>query len=72
MRDVVAAAEGVTGERIATVESPRRPGDPPQLGAAAQRVRDELGWSPKRPELRDMIADAWAFHQAHPHGYSAS
>jgi UDP-glucose 4-epimerase len=72
VRQVVTAAEAVTGQSIATVEAPRRPGDPPQLVAAAQRVRDELGWSPKRPELEDIIADAWAFHQAHPHGYSGT
>jgi UDP-glucose 4-epimerase len=72
VREVVATAAEVTGQEIATVEAPRRPGDPPQLVAAAQRIRDELGWSPRRPELKDIIADAWTFHQAHPHGYSAS
>ncbi|MCL2418027.1 MAG: UDP-glucose 4-epimerase GalE [Conexibacteraceae bacterium] len=72
VREVIAAVEQVTGHSIAAVEAERRPGDPPQLVAAAQKIRDELGWAPKRPELTDMIADAWAFAQAHPHGYSAS
>jgi UDP-glucose 4-epimerase len=71
VRDVIAAVERVTGTSIATVEAERRPGDPPRLVAAGQKIRDELGWAPEKPELETMIADAWAFAQAHPHGYSA-
>jgi UDP-glucose 4-epimerase len=72
VREVIAAAARVTGQAIPAVEAPRRPGDQPKLIAAGQKVRDELGWEPKKPELETMIADAWAFAQAHPHGYSAS
>jgi UDP-glucose 4-epimerase len=69
---VIAAVEQVTGQPIPAVQAPRRPGDPPKLIAAGQKARDELGWEPNKPELETMIADAWAFAQAHPHGYSAS
>jgi UDP-glucose 4-epimerase len=72
VREVIAAVEQVTGHPIPANESPRRPGDPPKLVAAGQKIRDELGWEPQKPELTAMIADAWAFAQAHPHGYSAS
>jgi UDP-glucose 4-epimerase len=72
VREVIAAVEQVTGHEIPANESPRRPGDPPKLVAASQKIRDELGWSPVKPELETMIADAWAFAQAHPHGYSPS
>ncbi len=73
VREVIAAVEQVTGAVDRRSEqSPRRPGDPPRLVAAGQRIRDELGWAPKKPELETMIADAWAFAQAHPDGYSAS
>jgi UDP-glucose 4-epimerase len=72
VREVIAAVEQVTGHKIQAKQSPRRPGDPPKLVADGQKVRDELGWEPQRPELTAMIADAWAFAQAHPHGYSAS
>jgi UDP-glucose 4-epimerase len=72
VREVISVVERVTGRPIPVVEGPRRPGDPPQLVASSERVREELGWSPQRPELTDIIADAWAFHRAHPHGYSAS
>ena len=40
------------------------------LVAASERIRSELGWEPRKPALEEMVADAWAFAQAHPHGYS--
>jgi UDP-glucose 4-epimerase len=70
VREVIAAAETVTGRPIAVREAPRRPGDPPMLVAASQRIRAELGWEARKPELTDMVADAWAFAQARPQGYS--
>ena len=70
VREVIAAAEAVTGRKIAATEAPRRPGDPPQLVAASARIRAELGWEPRKPGLAEMVADAWAFAQDHPNGYS--
>jgi UDP-glucose 4-epimerase len=71
VREVIEAARAVTGLEIPVREAPRRPGDPPQLVAASQRIRAELGWEPRKPALADMVADAWAFAQSHPHGYAA-
>ncbi len=70
VREVIAVAESVTGARVPTREAPRRPGDPPMLVAASERIRSELGWDPIKPELEQMIGDAWEFAQAHPNGYS--
>jgi UDP-glucose 4-epimerase len=70
VREVVEAARAVTGGEIETVECDRRPGDPPMLVAASEKIRSELGWAPRKPEITQMVADAWAFAQAHPHGYS--
>ena len=69
VREVIDAAREVTGGQIPVVERGRRPGDPPRLVAAAEKIRAELGWEP-RHDLRRMVADAWAFAEAHPHGYS--
>ena len=69
VREVIEAARAVTGCEISVVETIRRPGDPPVLVAASQRIRSELGWEPRKPELETMIADAWAFAQARPDGY---
>ncbi len=70
VREVVAAVEKVAGKAVPTREAPRRPGDPPMLVAAAAKIRDELGWTPRKPDLEAIIADAWQFAQAHPRGYS--
>jgi UDP-glucose 4-epimerase len=70
VREVIAAAQSVTGKEIPTQEAPRREGDPPMLVAASQKIRSELGWEPAKPGLDAIVADAWAFAQARPRGYS--
>ena len=70
VREVIEAVRAVTGSEIAVREGPRRPGDPPMLVAASERIRSELGWEPLKPALQEMVADAWRFAQAHPNGYS--
>jgi UDP-glucose 4-epimerase len=70
VKEVIAAAREVTGLEIPTREAPRRAGDPPMLVAASDRIRSELGWEPRKPGLEQIVADAWAFAQAHPRGYS--
>ncbi len=69
VREVIAAARVVTGREIPTRQAPRRPGDPPMLVAASGRIRSELGWEARKPELEQMVADAWAFARSRPDGY---
>jgi UDP-glucose 4-epimerase len=69
VRQVVEASRRVTGVEIPVREAARRPGDPPMLVASSELIRTELGWKPRRPALEAMVADAWAFAQAHPNGY---
>jgi UDP-glucose 4-epimerase len=68
VREVVEAARRVTGRELPAREEARRAGDPAALVAASDRIRSELGWAPEKG-LEEMIADAWAWHQAHPDGY---
>jgi UDP-glucose 4-epimerase len=70
VREVIDAVREVTGLDFRVTEAERRPGDPPMLVAASDKIRDELGWSPAKPALTEMVADAWAFAQARPSGYS--
>ena len=72
VREVIEAARRVTGREIVAVEEDRRPGDPPELVAASQRIREVLGWEPRKPGIETMIADAWAWHQANPVGYASA
>jgi UDP-glucose 4-epimerase len=70
VREVIDAARTVTGQDISVSEEPRRPGDPPELVASSEKIRAELGWVPAKPTIEEIITEAWAFHQAHPDGYS--
>jgi UDP-glucose 4-epimerase len=58
-REVISCAERVTGKPIATVQGPRRPGDPPVLVASSDKARRELGWKPTRERLNVIIESAW-------------
>jgi UDP-glucose-4-epimerase GalE len=62
VREVIAAAERVTGRRIPRREAPRRPGDPPALVAEAHRARAALGWAPALSEIDRILATAWGWH----------
>ena len=66
---VVEAARAVTGRTIPTAARPRRAGDPPVLVAALGRAERVLGWRPRHSSLEEILATAWAWHQAHPDGY---
>ena len=70
VREVIRTAEEVTGKTIAVREGPRRPGDPPALVAASQKIQRELGWRPRYTELRPIVESAWRWHQSHPRGYN--
>jgi UDP-glucose-4-epimerase GalE len=69
VREVIAAAEEVTGKKVPVVVGPRRAGDPPVLVAASDKVQRELGWRPKYTDLRSVVESAWKWHRAHPKGY---
>ncbi len=69
VKEVLQTAREVTGVDIPAVVGPRRPGDPAELVASSRRIREELGWSPEFPELKDIIATAWEWHRRHPEGY---
>ncbi len=69
VRDVIASVERVTGRKVARTSAPRRPGDPAVLYASAERIRADLGWTPTRPDLDTIVADAWKWHSTHPRGF---
>jgi len=69
VREVIEVARRVTGRPIPVAESPRRPGDPAILIASAARIQRELNWRPQFPDLETIVASAWRWHRAHPHGY---
>jgi UDP-glucose 4-epimerase len=68
--ELIEAAERVTGREIPHEFGPRRAGDPAILVASSAKIRQELGWNPKYPELEQIVASAWEWHSTHPNGYA--
>ncbi len=69
VREVIDAVRRVTGREFEVKQGPRRPGDPPQLYANADRIQTELGWRPRYTDLDRIVETAWTWFQAHPEGY---
>jgi len=69
VRQVVDVARAVTGHPIPVIESPRRAGDPAVLVAGSKKIRRELGWQPRFPDLKTIVESAWQWHRTHPDGY---
>jgi UDP-glucose-4-epimerase GalE len=68
-REVIETAKKVTGKPIAVKDGPRRPGDPPELVAAAEKARSVLDWKPRYPDLHSIVETAWNWHRSHPKGF---
>jgi len=62
VRQVIDAAERVTGMRVAYEVERRRVGDPAVLVAASGKARRELGWDLQYPHLEPIIETAWRWH----------
>ncbi|MCX5075428.1 UDP-glucose 4-epimerase GalE [Streptomyces sp. NPDC054949] len=63
VREMVEMLNANTGNDLAPVVTPRRPGDPAKVVASADRIAAELGWK-ARHDVREMITSAWAGWQA--------
>jgi UDP-glucose 4-epimerase len=63
VKEVISAVKKVTGKEFIVQEVERRPGDPPVLVAASDKIKKELGWSPKYTDIEAIVASAWKWHQ---------
>jgi UDP-glucose 4-epimerase len=70
VKEVIDTVRKISGKEIASVDSPRRTGDPARLVASSKKIREELGWAPSFPDLETIVASAWEWHQNHPKGYN--
>ncbi len=62
VREIIEAAEMVTGRSIPVQIGPRRPGDPPILVGDASKATHELGWEPKKHNLMEILSTAWNWY----------
>lgn len=63
VKEVCAAAESVTKQKINIRSGPRRPGDPAVLCASPKKLMDEFAWKPKHSDLEEILAGAWQWEQ---------
>jgi len=63
VREVISTAIGVTGMEPKIEYTERRHGDAPQLVASSRKLREELGWQPRYPDLDSIIEHAWAWER---------
>ena len=63
VREVVEHAEQVTKRPVPLKKGARRVGDCTKLLSGSSRAVSELGWSATRSNMKQMITDAWRWHQ---------
>ena len=63
VRQVLKAVEQANGKKLKVVDEPRRAGDPPELIAVANRVREVLGWKPQYDNLDTIVNTSLAWER---------
>ena len=71
VREVVTAAQRVTGKTLDAVVGPRRPGDPPSLVADASKAAQGLGWTPTHSDIDTILSTAWVWMHAANNPFNA-
>ena len=61
VKEIIGAAEQVTGKKVPVIFGPRREGDPPELVAVPSLALRTIGWSAKRRDVLEIVASAWAW-----------
>ncbi|HWM27029.1 MAG TPA: UDP-glucose 4-epimerase GalE, partial [Woeseiaceae bacterium] len=51
----LSAVEKANGKPLKVIEAARRAGDPPELIAVADEIRERLGWTPKFDNLDTIV-----------------
>lgn len=62
------AFQKASGIEIPFIIDPRRPGDPDEVYANADKAKNLLGWEAKR-SIEDMCVDTWRWQKGNPDGY---
>ena len=63
VREVIQAAERVTGNPVPSRTVGRRDGDPPELVAEPAKAKTVLDWTARFRGIEQIIADAWRWHR---------
>lgn len=63
VREVISAAQSVSGRPIRVSVAARRAGDPAVLVADSTKARRELDWKPQYDSLQTIVSHAWQWEQ---------
>lgn len=63
VREVIDNVSLITNRTVPAVEGTRRLGDCAKLVSGSAKAFNTLGWVPERSTLKQMITDAWRWHQ---------
>ena len=58
VRQVLRAVEDAAGEPLNIIDEPRRAGDPPELIAVADKIKEIVGWVPQFDDLDTIVRSA--------------
>lgn len=67
VREVLNRVKKITEVDIKVEDSPRRPGDPAQLTAKADRIQKVIGWKPQYDNLDTIIKSAYDWEKKRPY-----
>ena len=63
VREVIDAVARISGVALTVVEQPRRAGDPPELVARSDRLKQRFGWQPRHDDLDVIVRTALAWER---------
>jgi UDP-glucose 4-epimerase len=61
VKEIIDAAEAVTGRKVPVEYGERREGDPARLVADPGLAKEVLGWEAEKKDVREMVESAWAW-----------
>ncbi len=61
VKEIITAAEEVSGKTVPVKYGPRRAGDPPSLVADPSLAKELLGWQATRKDIKQMVGPAWTW-----------
>jgi UDP-glucose 4-epimerase len=64
VKEMIAAAERITGQTIHHESVGRRAGDPAGLVASSAYAKETLGWEAKHSDVDTLIRTSWVAYQA--------
>tara|TARA_A100000164_G_C21939183_1_gene789687 strand:- start:1617 stop:2585 length:969 start_codon:yes stop_codon:yes gene_type:complete len=70
VKQVIDVCRKITNHPIPSKVVSSREGDSTILISDSSKAKNDLGWTPKYPDLESIITSAWKWHKSHPDGYS--